>query len=94
MRRITRYVLSELLKVFLVGLRGMTVLLLLAVVAQEAVRQGLGPEPIVRLVPCVLPEALRYAIPATILFAACSVFGRMSASTHSSVNIFLTGLYF
>jgi lipopolysaccharide export system permease protein len=80
MRRITRYVLFDLSKVFLVTLTGMTVLLLLVVVAQEAVRQGLGPEPIVRLVPYVLPEALRYAIPATILFAACSVFGRMSSS--------------
>jgi lipopolysaccharide export system permease protein len=80
MRYITRYVLSEMLAVFFVTLTGMTALLLLVVVAQEAVRQGLGPEPVIRLVPYALPNALRFAIPGTILFAACSVFGRMSAS--------------
>ena len=43
MRLITRYILLELLKVFSVTLMGMTAVLLLACVAQEAVRQGLEP---------------------------------------------------
>jgi len=80
MSRLTRYVLSELLKVFLVTMAGMTVLMLIVGVAQEAIRQGLGPEPIIRLVPYAMPNALRFAVPGTILFAACSVFGRMAAS--------------
>ena len=42
-------------------------------VVQEAMRQGLGPLPILRLMPYLLPESLRYAVPATVLFAACSV---------------------
>jgi lipopolysaccharide export system permease protein len=33
----------------------------------------------VRLVPFVLPNALCFAIPGTILFSACSVFGRMAS---------------
>lgn len=73
------YVLRELLKVFLITLGGMTVLMLIVGVGQEAVRQGLGPEPILRLVPYAVPNALRFAIPGTMLFAACSVFGRMAA---------------
>jgi lipopolysaccharide export system permease protein len=76
---LSRYILSELLKVFLVTLLGMTLVLLLAVIAQEAIRQGLGLLPILRLVPYFLPNALVYAVPGTILFAVCSVYGRMSA---------------
>ena len=79
MRQLTRYILTELLKVFLVALLGMTTVLLLAGVAQEAIRQGLGLGPILRLLPYFLPNALVYAVPGTVLFAACTVYGRMSA---------------
>ncbi len=80
MNRITRYILIELLKVFIVTLTGMTALMIVVVVAQEAIRQGLGPSAVARVVPYVLPSALLFAVPGTILFAACSVYGRMSAS--------------
>lgn len=79
MRLLSRYILAELLKVFLVTLLGMTFVLLLAGIAQEAVREGLGVLPILRLIPYFLPNALVYAVPGTILFAVCSVYGRMSA---------------
>ncbi len=79
MRLLSRYIYAELLKVFLVTLLGMTLVLLLAGIAQEAVRQGLGLWPILRLVPYFLPNALVFAVPGTILFAVCSVYGRMSA---------------
>jgi lipopolysaccharide export system permease protein len=68
-----------LLKVFTVTLLAMTAVLLLAGVAQEAVREGLSLLPILRLIPYFLPNALVFAVPGTILFAACSVYGRMSA---------------
>jgi len=80
MRRLTRYVLFELVAVFLVTLTGMTLVMMLVGLGQEAVRQGLGWEPILRLMPYVLPDALRFAVPATILFAVCSVYGRISGS--------------
>ncbi|MCU0873201.1 MAG: LptF/LptG family permease [Pirellulaceae bacterium] len=80
MSKLTRYVLSELLKVFLVTLAGMTFLMLVVGLAQEAIRQGLGPMPIFRLIPYAIPNALRFAVPGTILFATCSVFGRMAAA--------------
>ena len=79
MRILTRYLLREFLTVFLLALSGITLMMMLGLVAQEAVRQGVGPGPIIRLLPYVLPNALRFAVPATILLAACTVFGRMSA---------------
>lgn len=79
MRCLTRYVLFEFIKVFLVALSGMTLLMVLGVVGQEFLRRGLSPLNVVKLVPYALPIALRYAIPATTLFAACSTFGRISS---------------
>ena len=79
MRLITRYVLVELLKVFSVTLAVMTVLMIIVGAVHEAMLQGLGPVPVMRLIPYLLPNALRFAVPGTILFAACSVFGRMAA---------------
>jgi len=73
-------VLSELIKVFLIALAAMTALMVVAGVAQEAIRQGLGPGPIARLIPYILPNALRFAVPGTMLFAACTLYGRMTAS--------------
>jgi lipopolysaccharide export system permease protein len=80
MTKVTRYILGELLKIFLVTLTGMTMLMLIVGVAHEAIRQGLGFEPILKLIPYAIPNALRFAVPGTILFATCSVYGRMSAS--------------
>ena len=77
---ITRYVLSELLQVFLVALAAMTLFMLVVGLVKEAQQQGLGLVQILLLVPYVLPEAMRFAVPGTMLFAAASVFGRMSAA--------------
>ena len=79
-RLIPRYITAELLKVFLTTLTVFTFVMTLAGVAQEAIRQGLGPVTILRLIPYTLPNALVFALPGTILFSACSVFGRLSAS--------------
>jgi lipopolysaccharide export system permease protein len=75
-----RYITAELLKVFLSTLTVFTCVITLAGVANEAVRQGLGLLTILRLIPYTLPNALVFALPGTILFSACSVFGRLSAS--------------
>jgi lipopolysaccharide export system permease protein len=80
MPRLTRYVLFELTKVFLIVLIGMTLLLLLVGVVREAVSQSLGLAQIARLLPFTLPDALRFSLPGSALFAACSVYGRMSSS--------------
>jgi lipopolysaccharide export system permease protein len=78
MKILTRYVLIELVKVFAISLAGMTLFMLLVGVMKEAYSQGLGLKQVALLIPFVLPEALRFAVPGTILFATCSVYGRLA----------------
>jgi lipopolysaccharide export system permease protein len=78
MRTLTRYASIEFLKVFLITLTGMTIFMFVIVGGREAVRNGLGPGPILRVMPYILPESMRYSIPTAALLAACMVFGRMS----------------
>lgn len=80
MSLLTRYVLAELLKIFLLALTVLTLLMLIYGLVKQARDQGLGPEQVVRLIPYILPEMLRYTIPATLLFATACVYGRMSGS--------------
>ncbi len=79
MRRVTRYIIAEFLKISIVMSLCMTVGMMLVIVGQELVRQGLGPTAVLKLLPYALPVALAYVVPGTILFAACSIYGRMSA---------------
>jgi lipopolysaccharide export system permease protein len=79
MRLLTRYVLGEVLRVFLVTLVCLSLLLMLLLVAKEAVVQGLSLVHVLRLVPYILPNALLFAVPGTILFAVSSVYGRMAS---------------
>lgn len=53
--------------------------MLIFMIVDEAADRGLGPEIVFQLIPYILPEALMYAMPATALFSACVVFGRMAA---------------
>ena len=80
MRLLQRYVLSELLKMFGMSLFIITLFMVLVGVFRNAQQQGMGAGQILPLIPYLLPEALRYAIPGTILLAASSVYGRLSAS--------------
>ena len=80
MKIVARYVLAELMQVFLVALAALTLFMLIVGLVKEAQQQGLGPVQIAMLVPYVLPEAMRFAVPGTMLFAVASVFGRMSAT--------------
>jgi len=80
MRLLTRYVLREICQVFLVTLLSLTLLMVLVGAVKEAINQGLGLAQIVQLLPYLLPNALMFAVPGTILFAVSSVYGRMSAT--------------
>ncbi|HOM16105.1 MAG TPA: LptF/LptG family permease [Thermoguttaceae bacterium] len=77
---LSRYVLIELLKVFLLALVAMTMLIVLGGVVREALVQNLPLAQVVRLVPYILPDALRIAIPITLLLAATNVYGRMAGA--------------
>ena len=63
--RLTRYVLVEILKIFIVSLVALTLLILMVGVARELHRRGLGPVAIVELLPYILPISLQFAFPAT-----------------------------
>lgn len=78
MKILTRHLLAELLKVFFVALVSLTLMMILIGIVKQAMQNGLGPEQMVRLLPYILPDALRFSLPATALFAATSVYGRMS----------------
>ncbi len=80
MRLLTRYVLAEVLKVFAVALVALTGLLIVVGVVDRARDEGLGPAQVLQVIPFLLPDMLRYSIPATALFAVCSVYGRMSGA--------------
>ena len=79
MRTFTRYILTELIAWFLLFVVGLTLLILVILVGQEAWRMNLGLGPTLRLIPFVMPTALVFAVPGTILFTVCLVYGRMSA---------------
>ena len=79
MKTLTRYVLFELLQVFLLTLAGLTALIFVALIGKEAVKKGLGLGPLLRMTPYLLPQAMQFAVPGTMLLATTSVFGRLSA---------------
>ncbi|WP_242632285.1 LptF/LptG family permease [Rubripirellula amarantea] len=77
--RLTRYVLLEILKIFVVSLVALTLLILLIGVGRELIRRGLGAMAVLQLLPFVLPISLQFAFPATALFSVCCVYGRMAS---------------
>jgi lipopolysaccharide export system permease protein len=76
---LVRYVLSDLLKVFLLVLAALTLLVFVVLLGNEAVDRGVGLGPLLRMTPYLLPQALQFAVPAAILLAAANVYGRMSS---------------
>jgi len=80
MRILTRYILLDLLKVFSLTLTIMTALVFLVLVGREAVENGLGLVPLMRLLPYMLPQAMQFAVPGTMLLATTTVYGRVAAS--------------
>lgn len=80
MRLFTRYVLREVCQVFLVTLVALTSFMILVGAVQVAIAEGLGAKQIVLALPYLLPQALMFAVPGTILFAVSIVYGRMSAA--------------
>jgi lipopolysaccharide export system permease protein len=79
MRILTRYVLFDLLKVFLITLTGLTLLIFVFLMGKEAVDKGFGLGPLLRLAPYLLPQAMQFAVPGTMLLATTSVYGRMAS---------------
>jgi lipopolysaccharide export system permease protein len=79
MRILTRYVVFDLLKVFLLILGGLTLVIFIGLIGKEAVDKGLGLGPLLRMTPYLLPQAMQFAVPGTMLLATTYVYGRMSS---------------
>ncbi len=78
MKLLQRYILSELVRVFLLLVFLLTVMLVFVGVFQEATARGLGPAQILQIMPFVVPSMLPFTIPATLLLSVCVVYGRIS----------------
>jgi len=79
MKILTRYVVFDLLKVFLLILSGLTLTIFIGLIGKEAVEKGLGLGPLLRMTPYLLPQAMQFAVPGTMLLATTYVYGRMSS---------------
>ena len=80
MRILTRYIVAEMLSVFLVTLTSMTVFVTLFLVGEEAVDKGYGLVGVLRTVPFFIPQSLALTVPGTMLLASTIVYGRVSSS--------------
>ena len=80
MRILTRYVLVELTKIFVLALFALTPVMLIVGISQLAMKYSLPPAQIFQLVPYTIPFALSVALPVTLLLATTSVYARMSGS--------------
>ena len=86
-----RMIFWELTRVFLLSLTGLTGLVLIAGVIQQAGNLGLSPSQVFALIPLLIPSTLPYTIPATTLFASCVVYGRL-ANDNEAVAIKAAGI--
>lgn len=78
-KRFNRYILWEITKLFSIALVAFTAIIMLGGLAQQLALEGLGPMAILDLLPYLLPIGLQFGLPPTLLFAVCSVYGRISA---------------
>ncbi len=67
MKILVRYVLAEMIKIFTLVLTGLTLLIFIGLMGKEAVDKGLGLGPLLRMTPYLLPQALQFAVPGTML---------------------------
>lgn len=80
MSTLTRYLLLELLKVFGVVLAVLTPMMLFFAVTQNILPKDLGATQVAKIIPYILPDALRQGIQGATLYSVCAVFGRMAAN--------------
>ena len=91
MRTLPRHVLVELCKMFVVLLLAIIPLMIIQGLVRNGMQFSLPPKQILLLIPYVLPDALRFAVPVTLLLAATSVYSRM-AGTNEVVAVKSMGI--
>ena len=80
MKILTRYVLGQFLGTLLLTVAVVAVVMIPSLLVQKALDEGLGVAQVLRIMPYIVPEAMRYTVPAAMLFAACIVFGRFAGN--------------
>ena len=75
-----RHVLAEVIKIFAISLVALTLMMIIVGLVREATQQGLPMAQALRLIPYILPDALRMTVPVTLLLATTSVYARMSGA--------------
>lgn len=73
-----RYLVKELMKVFLMALAVLTLMTTLGMGVKEGLNRGLPPEVIAETLPYMMPEMLGITIPIAFLLAVTTVFNRMA----------------
>jgi lipopolysaccharide export system permease protein len=79
MRLLQKYVLGELIRVFVLVVSVLTILLVFLGAFTKASEDGLGPTEILQILPYLVPSLLPYTIPATMLLTVTLVYGRIAA---------------
>ena len=74
-----RYILWDVLKIFIISLVAMTFVISLVFVGQQLIGADLSYWDVAKLMPYIFLIALQFSVPATILFSVCCVYGRISA---------------
>ena len=74
-----RYILWDVLKIFVISLVAMTFVISLVFVGQQLIGADLSYLAVAKLMPYIFLIALQFSVPATILFSVCCVYGRISA---------------
>lgn len=74
-----RYILRELLKVFVLASIALTLILSLGSILQPVQQEGVGPRQVLHLIVYFLPITLTFVLPMAALFASALVYGRFAS---------------
>jgi lipopolysaccharide export system permease protein len=78
MRIFTRYILFEVIRIFLLALASLTCLVVLGFGLKEGLRNGLPPGLMIQSIGYMLPESLGVTVPISMLLAVSFVYGRVA----------------
>jgi lipopolysaccharide export system permease protein len=79
MRLLQKYILAELIRVFVFVVSVLTVLLVFVGAFGQMTENNLGPAQVLEILPYLVPSLLPYTIPATMLLTVTVVYGRVAA---------------
>jgi lipopolysaccharide export system permease protein len=77
---LTRYVVAEVVKIFLITLTALTLIVTIVMGVKEGLGKGLPPMVMLHTMPYMLPEMLGITIPVSLLLAVSIVYGRMTGT--------------